>query len=266
MNGEGDESLSKKVVAGILSFLLAFTLLLPMAGAEGDALAGADARRDGVPRLNQDAVTQEALRKQVSDVQLKGREQREVLGQASPAGNKLQLERQDAEAAAVQPQNFVPLTDGSELTTVIVELQEAPLKVFEATQSKMKTSHSLSSHRKAIDLQQQTFKTQAVGKLKAKIKREYENIFNGYSLTLPANEIENLLKLPGVKAVYPNETVYATEEEETPTAPLDSVSFIGSGDFWAARGLKLGSSIPVWRRTIPIWRMRFRMGIGVMTL
>ncbi|WP_415837204.1 S8 family serine peptidase, partial [Paenibacillus phoenicis] len=215
-----------------------------MAGAEGDALAGADARRDGVPRLNQDAVTQEALRKQVSDVQLKGREQREVLGQASPAGNKLQLERQDAEAAAVQPQNFVPLTDGSELTTVIVELQEAPLKVFEATQSKMKTSHSLSSHRKAIDLQQQTFKTQAVGKLKAKIKREYENIFNGYSLTLPANEIENLLKLPGVKAVYPNETVYATEEEETPTAPLDSVSFIGSGDFWAegneGQGIKVG--------------------------
>lgn len=244
MNGEGDESLSKKVVAGILSFLLAFTLLLPMAGAEGDALAGADARRGGVPRLNQDAVTQEALRKQVSDVQLKGREQREVLGQASPAGNKLQLERQDAEAAAVQPQNFVPLTDGSELTTVIVELQEAPLKVFEATQSKMKTSHSLSSHRKAIDLQQQTFKTQAVGKLKAKIKREYENIFNGYSLTLPANEIENLLKLPGVKAVYPNETVYATEEEETPTAPLDSVSFIGSGDFWAegneGQGIKVG--------------------------
>jgi len=244
MNGEGDESLSKKVVAGILSFLLAFSLLLPMAGAEGDALAGADARRDGVPRLNQDVVTQEVLRKQVSDVQLKGREQREVLGQASPAGNKLQLERQNAEAAAVQPQNFVPLTDGSELTTVIVELQEAPLKVFEATQSKMKTSQSLSSHRKAIDLQQQTFKTQAIGKLKAKIKREYENIFNGYSLTLPANEIENLLKLPGVKAVYPNETVYATEENASPTAPMDSVTFIGSDNFWAegneGQGIKVG--------------------------
>ncbi|MDU0333153.1 S8 family serine peptidase [Paenibacillus sp. 3LSP] len=236
--------MSKKVVAGILSFLLAFSLLLPMAGAEGDALAGADARRDGVPRLNQDVVTQEVLRKQVSDVQLKGREQREVLGQASPAGNKLQLERQNAEAAAVQPQNFVPLTDGSELTTVIVELQEAPLKVFEATQSKMKTSQSLSSHRKAIDLQQQTFKTQAIGKLKAKIKREYENIFNGYSLTLPANEIENLLKLPGVKAVYPNETVYATEENASPTAPMDSVTFIGSDNFWAegneGQGIKVG--------------------------
>lgn len=49
MNGEGDESLSKRVVAGILSFILAFTLLLPMAGAEGGALAGADGRRKAFP-------------------------------------------------------------------------------------------------------------------------------------------------------------------------------------------------------------------------
>ncbi|WP_068787207.1 S8 family serine peptidase [Paenibacillus phocaensis] len=236
--------MSKRVVAGILSFILAFTLLLPVAGAEGNALAESDGRRDGVPRLNQDAVTQDTLRTSVSDVQLNGREKREASGQASPVDNGLTLERRDAEAAAVQPQNFVPLTDGSEPTTVIVELQEAPVKVFEASQSKNRVSSSLSSHRKAIDLQQQTFKMQAVDKLKAKIHREYENIFNGYSLTIPANEVEDLLKLPGVKAVYPNETVYATEEEEAPAAPQDSVSFIGSGQFWEngvkGQGIKVG--------------------------
>ncbi|MGP0584256.1 S8 family serine peptidase [Paenibacillus timonensis] len=236
--------MSKRVVAGILSFILAFTLLLPMAGAEGGALAGADGRREGVPRLNQDAVTQEVLRNQVSEVQLSGREKRQVSGQASAADNGLTLERRDAETSAVQPQNFVPLTDGNEPTTVIVELKEAPLKVFEVSQSKARSSQSLSSHRKAIDLQQQTFKTQAVSKLKANIHREYEHIFNGYSLTIPANEVESLLKLPGVKAVYPNETVYATEEEEVPTAPLDSVSFIGSGSFWEegteGQGIKVG--------------------------
>lgn len=243
MNGEGDESLSKRVVAGILSFILAFTLL-PMAGAEGGVLAGADGRREGVPRLNQDAVTQEVLRDQAAKVQLSGREKRQVSGQASAADNGLTLERRDAEASTVQPQNFVPLTDGSEPTTVIVELQEAPLKVFEVSQSKARSSQSLSSHRKAIDLQQQTFKTQAVSKLKANIHREYEHIFNGYSLTIPANEVESLLKLPGVKAVYPNETVYATEEEEVLAAPLDSVSFIGSGAFWEegteGQGIKVG--------------------------
>ncbi|WP_059046958.1 S8 family serine peptidase [Paenibacillus rubinfantis] len=236
--------MSKRVVAGFLSFILAFTLLLPMAGAEGGALTGADGKRDGVPLLNQNALTQEVLREQASKVQLKGREKREVSGQALPKDSGLKLERGDAEASAVQPQNFVPLTDGSEPTTVIVELQEAPLKVFEVSQSKMRTSQSLSSHRKAIDLQQQTFKAQAVGKLKANIKREYENIFNGYSLTIPANEVESLLELPGVKAVYPNETVYATEEEEAPAAPLDSVSFIGSGEFWEegteGQGIKVG--------------------------
>ncbi|WP_178023440.1 S8 family serine peptidase, partial [uncultured Paenibacillus sp.] len=236
--------MSKRVVAGILSFILAFTLLLPMAGAEGGALAGADGRREGVPRLNQDAVTQEALRDQASRVQLTGREKRQISGQASSGDNGFILERQDAEAAAVQPQNYVPLSDGSEPTTVIVELQEAPLKVFEVSQSNKRTSQSLSSHRKAVDLQQQTFKTQAVGKLNAKIHREYESIFNGYSLTIPANEVEGLLKLPGVKAVYPNETVYATEEGEVPAAPLDSVSFIGSGAFWEegteGQGMKVG--------------------------
>ncbi|MDU4695425.1 MAG: S8 family serine peptidase [Paenibacillus sp.] len=236
--------MSKRVIAGFLSFILAFTLLLPMAGAEGGALTGADGKRDGVPLLNQNALTQEVLREQASKVQLKGREKREVSGQALPKDSGLKLERGDAEASAVQPQNFVPLTDGSEPTTVIVELQEAPLKVFEVSQSKMRTSQSLSSHRKAIDLQQQTFKAQAVGKLKANIKREYENIFNGYSLTIPANEVESLLELPGVKAVYPNETVYATEEEEAPAAPLDSVSFIGSGEFWEegteGQGIKVG--------------------------
>ncbi|MUG88663.1 S8 family serine peptidase [Paenibacillus timonensis] len=244
MNGEGDESLSKRVVAGILSFILAFTLLLPMAGAEGGALAGADGRREGIPRLNQDVVTQEVLRDQAARVQLSGREKRQVSGQSSAVDNGLTLERRDAEASAVQPQNFVPLTDGSEPTTVIVELQEAPLKVFEVSQSKARSSQSLSSHRKAIDLQQQTFKTQAVSKLKANIHREYEHIFNGYSLTIPANEVESLLKLPGVKAIYPNETVYATEAEEVPAAPLDSVSFIGSGSFWEegteGQGIKVG--------------------------
>ncbi|WP_339820198.1 S8 family serine peptidase [Paenibacillus sp. FSL R7-0216] len=236
--------MSKRVVAGILSFILAFTLLLPMAGAEGGALAGADGRREGIPRLNQDVVTQEVLRDQAAKVQLSGREKRQVSGQSSAVDNGLTLERRDAEVSAVQPQNFVPLTDGSEPTTVIVELQEAPLKVFEVSQSKARSSQSLSSHRKAIDLQQQTFKTQAVSKLKANIHREYEHIFNGYSLTIPANEVESLLKLPGVKAIYPNETVYATEAEEVPAAPLDSVSFIGSGSFWEegteGQGIKVG--------------------------
>lgn len=236
--------MSKRVVAGFISFILAFTLLLPMAGAEGGGLTGADGRREGVPRLNPDVVTQEALRDEISEVQLNGREKREISGQASPAANDVKLERRDAEAESAQPQNFVPIADGSEPTTVIVELKEAPLKVFEVSQSQMRANASLSSHRKAVDLQQQTFKTQAVGKLKAKINREYESIFNGYSLTIPANEVENLLKLPGVKAVYPNETVYATEEEEVPIAPLDSVSFIGSGAFWeegtTGQGIKVG--------------------------
>ncbi|MGG6314596.1 S8 family serine peptidase, partial [Paenibacillus macerans] len=236
--------MSKRVVAGILSFLLAFTLLLPMAGAEGSGTAEANGRREGASRLNPDVVTQEALQASMEDVQLHGREKREASPKASLAARGLVLERQDAEQAAVQPQNFVPLSDVSEPTTVIVELQEKPVKVFEAEQSQMRGGKSAASHRQAIDLQQQTFKLQAIGKLKAKFNREYSSIFNGFSLTLPANQVESLLELPGVKAVYPNETVYATAEEETSAGVEDGVSFIGSGEFWEkgieGQGIKVG--------------------------
>lgn len=237
--------MSKRVVASILSFLLAFTLLLPMAGAEGNGLPEANEGRKAISRLNPDAVTQEAL-KQGRDIQLQDKKEQAASKGAEvlPTGSSLVLEHQAGDSANVQPQNYIPLSDSNGQITVIVELQEEPVKVYEASQSKLHSGKSVSSHKQTVNLQQQTFKKQAVSKLQAKIKREYSSIFNGFSLTLPASQVESLLQLPGVKAVYPNNTVYATAEEETPSAPLGSVPFIGSGEFWEqgvkGQGVKVG--------------------------
>ncbi|MDU7473653.1 MAG: S8 family serine peptidase [Paenibacillus macerans] len=239
--------MSKRVAGGLLSFLLAFSLLLPLAGAEGDARQGAEEGKGAVSKLNPAAP-------EVLDA-VKAKELR-LQSKKGPAGAKsaktpllgagLQLERQDAapDSAAVEPQSFVPLSDGTERISVIVELREAPVKVFEAAGSKLRSSKSLSTHKQTVNLEQQTFKKQAISKLNAKFKRSYSGIFNGFSLTIAANQVENLLKLPGVKAVYPNNEVYATAEEEAPSAPLGSVPFIGSEVFWEqgikGRGIKVG--------------------------
>lgn len=238
--------MSRRVVASILSFLLTFTLLLPMVGAEGNGLTEASGSRQAKFGLDPHAVTQEALKSNLdTPVQSKQQQGASQGGAVSPASSRgLVLERQEEGTVAVGPQSFVPLSDGDEQTTVIVELREEPVKVFEATRSQMHTSKSVTTHKQAVDLQQQIFKKQAAGKLKAKINREYSNVFNGFSLTLPANQVEALLQLPGVKAVYPNLTVHATEEEAATANPLDSVSFIGSGEFWdegvKGQGIKVG--------------------------
>ncbi|WP_178075858.1 S8 family serine peptidase [Paenibacillus oralis] len=238
--------MSRRVVAGLLSFLLAFSLLLPMAGAEGNVRQGTEGGRSAASKLNPaDPAALDAIKAKDFRLQSKKEPANAKSAKTPLASEGLQLERQEASAAsAAEPQNFVPLSDGAERITVIVELREAPVKVFEAAGSKLRSSKSLFAHKQTVNLEQQTFKKQAISKLNAKFNRSYSEIFNGFSLTIPANQVENLLELPGVKAVYPNNEVYATAEEEAPSAPLGSVPFIGSEAFWdqgiKGQGIKVG--------------------------
>ncbi|RCX20700.1 minor extracellular serine protease Vpr [Fontibacillus phaseoli] len=239
----------RRTIAGLLSFMLSFTLLLPAAGAQESAKLGVDVTSKAVSRLDRDAVS---LDRAILDsgVTLK-RSQDQAFNKSAKTGiaqDELILEKQNSSlSSSIEPQNFVPPTDGGEQISVIVELQEAPVKVFEAGQLQSKArsgASSLSSHQIKVDLEQQNFKKSALGKLNADIGREYSGIFNGFSLTIAADQVEDLLSLPGVKAVYPNNTVYATAEEaDTLVTPEGSVPFIGSDAFWDA-GVK-GSGIHV---------------------
>ncbi|MDX5475060.1 MAG: protease inhibitor I9 family protein, partial [Bacillaceae bacterium] len=82
-------------------------------------------------------------------------------------------------------------------TTVIVELK-APSMVEAKQKGVKQTKASLKSEReKVIKSLQGSVKS-------AKVNRQYDHVFSGFSVELPGNEIIKLLATPGVKAVYPN--------------------------------------------------------------
>lgn len=88
-------------------------------------------------------------------------------------------------------------------------------------------------------------RSNVVGEVQSKVKnaqinREYDYVFSGFSVELPANEILKLLTISGVKAIYPNvaytktqvgESIIIDEEVYSPTM-LESAPFIGSNIVW----------------------------------
>ena len=119
-------------------------------------------------------------------------------------------------------------------TTVIVELK-APSMVEAKQKGVKQTKASLKSEReKVIKSLQGSVKS-------AKVNRQYDHVFSGFSVELPGNEIIKLLATPGVKAVYPNvhytADVISSKEissEEFSPAMMESAPFIGSDLAWDA--------------------------------
>ena len=119
-------------------------------------------------------------------------------------------------------------------TTVIVELEEESI-VEAKHKGKNQTKQKLATERGKVI-------TELKNKVSnAKVNREYDHVFSGFSVELPANEIPQLLTTPGVKAVYPNVeyTVDAVGGEEISAEAfspymMDSAPFIGSDLVWDA--------------------------------
>lgn len=116
-------------------------------------------------------------------------------------------------------------------TTVIVELHEESI-VEAKHKGKRQTKANLNAERgKVISVLQSKVSN-------AEVNREYDYVFSGFSVELPANEIPQLLTVPGVKAVYPNVeyTVDAVEVEWDAVNPnmVESAPFIGSDLAWEA--------------------------------
>ncbi|MFF2876352.1 S8 family serine peptidase [Gottfriedia sp. NPDC057991] len=99
--------------------------------------------------------------------------------------------------------------------SVIVEFVNQPAKVAQIEASVEGESLSATEASNLVDQDHTTFqqdlpevltddKDQAVDYT---IQRSYKNAFNGVSISLPANQIQNLLKSKAVKAVWSNETV-----------------------------------------------------------
>ncbi|WP_223701192.1 S8 family serine peptidase [Sutcliffiella deserti] len=119
-------------------------------------------------------------------------------------------------------------------TSVIVELNAESIVEAKQKGKKQSKANLKSERNKVINALEKAVNS-------ADVNREYDYVFSGFSVELPANEIMNLLTIPGVKAVYPNvhytaEVISAEEisAEEFSPAMMESAPFIGANEAWDA--------------------------------
>lgn len=170
---------------------------------------------------------------------------------ASPFDHSLKLEAMKQQASSnnnaiitqtIKPQNYVPASDSTEPVEVIAELKTDPVSVYQVKAKKgLKKSGAV--HQSELSAEQADFAA-ALAKINAKPKRQYKHVFNGYSLKIPANKVDSLLTLPGVKAIYPN-IEYKVSPMDSITPNMDeSAPFMGSDFYWDlgldGAGIKVG--------------------------
>ncbi|UOE92386.1 S8 family serine peptidase [Alkalihalobacillus sp. LMS39] len=125
--------------------------------------------------------------------------------------------------------------NSKETVSVIVELEEESI-VEAKHKGKKQTKQKLKAERQKVisKMNQVTTSTE--------VNQEYDYVFSGFSVEIAQNELNNLVAVPGVKAVYPNATyeVQTVDEgaildpETYSPAMMDSAPFIGSDEAWAA--------------------------------
>ncbi|PGZ88999.1 S8 family serine peptidase [Bacillus sp. AFS029533] len=154
-------------------------------------------------------------------------EQREALNQLDLAGSKTGLQLSDD----------IDLSSDKDVS-VIVEFKELPAKVAQLEKAVEGESISLEKAKENVTKSHAHFKQELQEKLGNKekasnegiqIKYTYQNAFNGVSLTLPANQIKDLLDLDTVKAVYSDSIIQIKppdEPVEKDQSKVDSLPFL----------------------------------------
>ncbi|WP_176547230.1 S8 family serine peptidase [Bacillus sp. AFS053548] len=123
--------------------------------------------------------------------------------------------------------------------SVIVEFKELPAKVAQLEKATKGESISLEQAKENVVKSHAQFKKELQDKIGTKVKSEkenfqitysYQNAFNGVTITLPANQIKQLLDFDMVKAVYSDTTIQVkppvevvNEEAQT---KVDSIPFL----------------------------------------
>ncbi|MFF2876351.1 S8 family serine peptidase [Gottfriedia sp. NPDC057991] len=136
-----------------------------------------------------------------------------LLAKLTPAQRQAlqQLSTNEANGLQVSPETDL---DSNQKTSVIVEFENDPAKIAELKASLEGQQLTESDASDLVDQDHTTFQEDLPGLLTDenkntvdyKIQRSFKTAFNGVSITLPANQIKNLLKSKAVKAVYSNET------------------------------------------------------------
>ncbi|WP_309137848.1 S8 family serine peptidase [Paenibacillus sp. SC116] len=154
----------------------------------------------------------------------------------------------DTKFSKLEPQNYLPhaYSESNQPITVIVELHTEPLKVQQTQQN----PGILSSGEETIQqlqLEQTQFKYALQSELNGKINRQFTQVFNGFAVEINGQQVNDLLKLPGVKAIYPNQTFYSLPiQDDANVNPFmdDSSKHIGAPVYWNAgvtgKNIKVG--------------------------
>jgi minor extracellular serine protease Vpr len=139
-------------------------------------------------------------------------------------------------------------TKSSKKVSVIVQLESDPVVVAKKA---YKGSRSASSRaiESRIEKEHSAFVRDAKkADISLKVQRKFDTVFNGMEITLPANQIPELAKLPQVKYVYQNATYslpkVEVDKKEATKYDIAPLKQIGVLDMWAAglngKGLKVG--------------------------
>ena len=128
-----------------------------------------------------------------------------------------------------------------ELVTAIVELKAVSIVEAKHTgKSQSKANLKIARDQIINELPEQ-----------ATVVREYDHVFSGIAISLPANAIPNLVGISGIKAVYPDvhyqTTQFGSDEAWETFNPnmLDSAPYIGSQDAWDAGFTGAGVTVAI---------------------
>ncbi|NUU61542.1 S8 family serine peptidase [Paenibacillus sp. JW14] len=175
-------------------------------------------------------------------------------------------------AGAVQPnidQSTLPLVQSSQKTfispqintkstddiRVIVQLSGQPAAVGKYAAKQGISSLASTATEAAVDSQQtDVLKKASNAGLDLEVNYKYNTVLNGFEITIPANEIPELAKIPGVISIHKNSTWYAVPvegdtsaaaaEATTPQNDNEPLKQIHADWAWAngytGKGLKVG--------------------------
>lgn len=143
-------------------------------------------------------------------------------------------------------------TKSSKNVSVIVQLVSEPGIVARQPGKKVK-SMSVRELERNVEKEQDAFLKKAKSEnIKLKVGRKFTHVLNAVEVTLPANKIEELAKLPNIKAVYEN-TQYTipdvdvdqlSDDTSKPKYDIGPLKQIGVLDLWEkglnGDGLKVG--------------------------
>lgn len=123
-------------------------------------------------------------------------------------------------------------TNSSEIVSVIVELKEEPLAIAKAKDQKssdLKIKQEHESFKNSITTVVKP-KNDNDSQAKVKIGNEFFNVFNGITMSIPANKLPEIAKMPQVKTIWNNKEVKLPESNmiDPKAGPKDGIIQIGA--------------------------------------